>query len=815
MRSLFSVQNNVSLITLNIAPSAWVTSLVLTLVFVFLYLLLHAQPIPSFRWRKLAWFARRRTTRKQQRLEHTPQPIYEENDDDDDPFSDDEYPPRRRHIEHTPVPPLIADYPYPFLNSLGRDDSRSRGSPKKVKSSRRHDTERRGGSSSSKMTMTALEPIDHLDASLEDFAPFRPPTPTTETTGSNNNNSRLQFGYPSAHSGFRSDDLTSETAPLEEEEEEDDSDSEASAGGYSPPAWRRLGNGDRSSGFWGRGDDLMRLLSKVAERDREHDDGDNIPSRMSSPEYASAGEGDDYYDDDDVLAQAIRTRLPGSLSPEKERSPEPEYQHQLQQNQHGWHQHHQYQRIDDVVSLKTEDKDIALSGLKQGAVRSKEDNFIRFAVRAEMQHRSEPIDAAFDFLRRKITAMTRSWASVFSSLVVATLSYAALRWLSQPAAMRPVPDLVKVAGVARSMEPLIYYSENGIQQVGDLQATGVAVWDLGESVRSSNLTSAPIIVKALDELSDSLKTLAIELTKFFANVDGDIDGILIVMDWARRELSQLQSLPTLPLSSAFDNIHNLLSNAGILENPSTGQPTVLGRLFSSLFGPSTPQRTKQTLQRTFNEFLSVLEDAVSSELQHSLALFALFEAIDHQFHNLARTVVREASLQDQSHADLLSSLWTRILGPKASEVAKYERNRLLLQNVREKTVRNKGILVEHNHKLLALKANLETLRRKLVSPLVRSVNSSTLTLDEQIRGLEDVGMYLEGVRMRQKGKLLEMLYGSGSGSGSSAATAGVGAGAQAAQQVAGGGRRFVDAEVLPRGRKEGSSASRGGGDGRR
>jgi hypothetical protein len=143
---------------------------------------------------------------------------------------------------------------------------------------------------------------------------------------------------------------------------------------------------------------------------------------------------------------------------------------------------------------------------------------------AEISHRTEPIEAALNFVRRQVTAMTRSWASIFTSLLAGILSYAALRWLSQPAAMRPVPDLVKVAGVARSMEPLIYYSENGIQQVGDLQATGVAVWDLGESVRSSDLTSAPIIVKALDELSDSLKTLAIELTKFFANVDGDIDG---------------------------------------------------------------------------------------------------------------------------------------------------------------------------------------------------------------------------------------------------------------------------------------------------
>jgi len=234
------------------------------------------------------------------------------------------------------------------------------------------------------------------------------------------------------------------------------------------------------------------------------------------------------------------------------------------------------------------------------------------------------------------------------------------------------------------------------------------------------------------------------------------------MDWARRELSQIQQLPSPPLTSAFDNVHNLLSAAGLLENAATGRPTAFGSVTTSLFGMSNPQRTRLTLQRTFNEFLAVLEEAIQSELQNSLSLFALFEAIDHQFLNLARTVVRESSLQDEVHADLLSSLWTRILGPNAAEVKKYERNRQLLRNVREKTVRNKGVLVEHNHRLLALKANLENLRRKLVSPLVRSVNSSHLTVDEQIRGLEDVGSYLEAVRARQKGKLLEMLYGSSS-----------------------------------------------------
>ena len=130
------------------------------------------------------------------------------------------------------------------------------------------------------------------------------------------------------------------------------------------------------------------------------------------------------------------------------------------------------------------------------------------------------------YMKTKFESVTKSWTSLISTLIVAILSAAAFQSVFQPGAPLPVPDLVKVAGLAKAFEPLIFYSENGVQQVGDLQATGVAVWDLGESVRSTNMTSAPIIVKELDDLSESLKTLAIELTKFFANVDGDVDGLV-------------------------------------------------------------------------------------------------------------------------------------------------------------------------------------------------------------------------------------------------------------------------------------------------
>lgn len=214
------------------------------------------------------------------------------------------------------------------------------------------------------------------------------------------------------------------------------------------------------------------------------------------------------------------------------------------------------------------------------------------------------------------------------------------------------------------------------------------------------------------------------------------------------------------LGSAYDNMHNLLSRAHILEEPS-GNPTPLGTLASVVFGPSTPQREQRVVQAVFHEFLSVLEESIASELQHSLALLALYETVDRHLFNLVRTVARESSAQEELHADLLSGLWARILGPRAADVRKFESNRLLLRNVRDKTVRNRGLLEDHNTKLLGLKASLEGLRAKLVSPLVRAANATApvpLGLDDQIRGIADVSAHLGHVRRLQKSRVMESLF---------------------------------------------------------
>ena len=345
-----------------------------------------------------------------------------------------------------------------------------------------------------------------------------------------------------------------------------------------------------------------------------------------------------------------------------------------------------------------------------------------------------------------------------TTITIALLSFYFFRIVTGPPIDFPAPDLVKLAGVARSFEPLMYFSENGIHHTTELQETGVAVWDLGESVRVSNITSGPVIIAELDQLSESLQALSLELTTFTAAVDGDMDNILTVMEWARLELNALDSLPPSTFSSALANIHGLFSRIGILADPKSGIPNTAGQVLASIFGRTPAERTRSTLQRLFTEFLSTLEQSVERELGHTTKLFALFANIDEHFLTLQRSTVRELDAQERLEGEVLSSLWMRAMGSRAAFLRKYEKNKQLLQSLRERTVTNKNLLMDHSGKLMALKQNLEVLRKRLVQPLIRS-GESGLGVEQQVKGLESTYGYLKGVRNVQKGKVMEFLYG--------------------------------------------------------
>ncbi|KAF2765850.1 hypothetical protein EJ03DRAFT_279264 [Teratosphaeria nubilosa] len=464
---------------------------------------------------------------------------------------------------------------------------------------------------------------------------------------------------------------------------------------YSPPAWRKAGSG------WFKHPSLS--PSRAGYRSKE-----------PSPQYHDATEDGD----GEVTEYRMATRVPLPGSPTKGRSP----------------------------TNSPEPPAFARAGeIDRGGD-------FRFSTRLDVVQRTQPIEDSVVAIKKAMRHVQRSKWHTFLYCFGALLAWLLTINIFSTPTYGPVPDIIKVAGLAKSFEPAIYYSEHGHAQIGELQETGVAVWDLGESVRNTNMTSAPIIVRQLDELSDSIKTLAIELTRFFAGVDGDVDNILLTMEWAQRELTTLSMMSPTTISSVWSNTHTMLTRIGLV-----GQ----GQLAQALLGQTHQQMTRATLERVFNEYLSVLEEAINTELTYSIQLFQLFEAIDQQFLNLQRTVIREQDTQEKLESDFLGSMWTRVIGVNASKMRKYEKNRDLLASVRDRTVRNKHVLVDHNQRLRQLQSNLETLRRKLVSPLVRSQNSSTLSVDDQIKGLEGTYTQLKTSREVQRRKMMEILYGAG------------------------------------------------------
>ncbi|RAL17816.1 uncharacterized protein BO97DRAFT_15397 [Aspergillus homomorphus CBS 101889] len=588
---------------------------------------------------------------------------------------------------------------------------------------------------------------DHpsLDVSLEDFE-----------SNSNTQRSPL-FSLPSQHSGFR-----------EEESDPEEDDPTPNTERWSPPGFRRHDYNPGSG--WYRHEAYSRSPEKERPVLKPTVGVSPSQSREGSPQYEDAIEAPANKDRKQSSTMTDTTCAPTALSP-----PNPE----RAQTRSPSRAPATGQAGQDVELEFTPEQDLS--------------NYIRFAVRAEVQHR-EPFAAMFGYLREKFDKITSTRTNTLVSLVVALLSIGLMRTMFLPNYPQPIPDLVKLSGFARSFEPLIYYSEHGAQQIETLQETGVAVWDLSESVRGTNMTSAPIIVRQLDELSESLKTLSLELTRFFANVDADFDSILIVMDWAKRELEAINAQPPSSLPTLmFDNLHEILARLGTMERPIESNdgppgselattPTKFGHVVTAVLGQTSAQRTRATLTRTFTEFLGVLEECINTELYHSTALFGLFESIDRQFLNLQRTVVRESDAQEREEGEMLSSLWTRVLGPDASIVRKYEKNRRLLANVRSRTVTNKHLLMDHRGRLLTLKVNLETLRRKLVSPLVRrndsvrfagGVEASTshshgrmlgpigAVIESQIRGIDGSYEYLRGVRDKQKARFMEFVFGAG------------------------------------------------------
>jgi hypothetical protein len=145
---------------------------------------------------------------------------------------------------------------------------------------------------------------------------------------------------------------------------------------------------------------------------------------------------------------------------------------------------------------------------------------VRFAIRGETLFRTAPLESIAESFARALHIFTSSRVKMISYFLLILVSWA----LIQPWSTTLIPDVANVAGMAKQFEPLMYASENVIPRSRELAEASIAVQDLGESVRATNMSASTVIIDQLDALGDSLKVLSEKITSFFINVDGDMDS---------------------------------------------------------------------------------------------------------------------------------------------------------------------------------------------------------------------------------------------------------------------------------------------------
>jgi len=228
------------------------------------------------------------------------------------------------------------------------------------------------------------------------------------------------------------------------------------------------------------------------------------------------------------------------------------------------------------------------------------------------------------------------------------------------------------------------------------------------------------------------------------------------MEWTKRELESIQGPGKIGMiDTAIGNLHGFFSKIGVLER--NGELTQVGRIVTDVVGQTTQQRSKATLQRTFDYLLSTLEENIANELTRADALFQLFESVDRQFQNLHRSVAKEEDSLSTQKEEFLASMWRKSLGNKL-KLKKYEKNLKLLKSVRANTLANKSELKAHIQVIRAVKDQLDKARKNLVSPLIRRAQSNSFGLEQQLADLTGTYGFLKGLRDNQKHKVLQQLW---------------------------------------------------------
>jgi len=303
---------------------------------------------------------------------------------------------------------------------------------------------------------------------------------------------------------------------------------------------------------------------------------------------------------------------------------------------------------------------------------------------------------------------------------------------------KPQPDFPNLMNLQSKFESILVETAGTTTVALELKKSEMAIRDLTNLVRVSDLVSKDRLSILLDSFLGSAKTAGRELQRLGSRVGGTVDSILAMDDYVLRLLEQTNNVPEIGTIAAM-----------------------IGALVP--FGPSASQRAlaqRQEIQTLWFQATGALESNIARLITEAEASVVLLDRLEADLEVINQMLSREAHQMRDKTDELLAELWTR-LGGNRRQLANFKSHRALLTNIRLYRNRALSYVTSTLVQLQQLSSDLEDLRERVSTPL--SSPNSNIPLEVHIssirKGIDRLAEGRTQAKAREDAYLRQLLDG--------------------------------------------------------
>ncbi|KZT60989.1 hypothetical protein CALCODRAFT_448139 [Calocera cornea HHB12733] len=303
----------------------------------------------------------------------------------------------------------------------------------------------------------------------------------------------------------------------------------------------------------------------------------------------------------------------------------------------------------------------------------------------------------------------------------------------------PRPDFPNLMDLQNKFENILEDSASSTTVALELKKSEMAIRDLTNLVKVSDLVAKDRLSILLDAFIGSAKIAGRELQRLGSRVGGTVDNILAMDDYVLRLLEETSNVPEV-------------------------DPVM--RMIRALvpIGPSAAQRAlaqRQGIETLWFQATGALENNIARLIGEAEASVVLLDRLEADLDVIDEMLGRESLHVENKTGELLAELWTR-LGGNRRQLANFKSHRTLIVNIRSYRSRAVGYVTSTLVQLQQLSSDLEDLRDRVSTPLLSNPDTN-IPLEVHVnsirKGIERLAEGRTRAKAREDSYLRQLLDG--------------------------------------------------------